>query len=198
MACVNTTKILGTGESYILPAGAELIFCSNDSALVAEDNCVEIPPTPPIVCYMFQHMFSGSNANDETCDRGVETFNYNGWGVGFNSANTRLCGPNMCYNIAAEMWSKIQADTNFAALVVGLSVHREQWDNGDQFGIKIRMYDLGVDPPIVGFIDVNNYNLLGNENPNYARVQSIGTIVDCGVQTVMSGAWCKKAYGDIP
>ena len=202
MPCTYVTKTLTAGESYVLPAGAEIVFCNNSSAITSQDNCAVIPTTPPIVCYTFDTIIEGEYVGGRGWEY-WERFIYNGFTVYFDGGRTALTGNNSgntnanVESTVAGIWDALKADANISPLILGVAVYHENWDDGvtTQYGIKIRMYDLGVAPPILDMLDTDATNAFDGQ---YTRASSIGRLVGCGSVATQGNGQHRGCRGDIP
>jgi len=205
--CKNTTLNLTAGQTVVIPAGAEVIFCSNSSAVqLAEDCSTTIPATPAIKCYTFAYGANDNNFNGDDCDRKWESFEYNGKYIAFDQNLTQLCAGNgnnnedvlyldyMAQTQADEIWGRIQADPDLKSLVLGLGVYAENYSDYGLYAIKIRMYDLGIGAPYMTVVDSNTKNMITGQ-PIRARMQ--GEEVDCQAYIGAGNGQVVKPRGDI-
>lgn len=197
--CTYRSIVLDAGEQYILPSNAEIIFVSNPTALTSDNDCAadKLPTQEyPIVCYTFETLIGspGGHTYNDSCDQHWESFTYAGVTVGLNGNNTGICGQDgNVVGVAQETWNALKGNPTISPLILGVAAAREGWSNGDQYGIKIRMYDLGIDPPMMVIRDGNNRNPYDDQN---LKVETIGRIIDCG-QCSMDGSGQHYAgYGD--
>lgn len=198
MPCTYTTKTLSAGESYVLPAGAEIVFCNNSSSITS--SCATIPQTPPIVCYTFDTIIEG-----EYIDGGGyeawHSFKYNGFTVTFDSGNTSIISnssdPGHVEDTSHEIYNRLHADVNLGPLILGVAVYYETYKSGVTalYGIKVRMYDLGTDPPIMEVVDFDAQNAFDGQ---FTMATSIGRIVDCNATITEGNGQYRGCAGDIP
>lgn len=137
--CIYKTVTLAAGETFNLPAGAELVFVDG----TVTSDCADIPETT-LVCYDFnmpvagfsftsseQHLITAIIINDTRIELD-STYGTNGTdtgGVGFES------GADFTERLANNIWNQLAFVTN-GALVVGLGVELID-DSQDTVNIKL-------------------------------------------------------------
>lgn len=184
--CITKSVTLAAGEQFILPPNSEVIFTTDSTVITATNDCVTFPPTPPIVCYTFDTLIGnpGGDVSGDSCDQHWESFTYAGITVGFNTGSTGICGPyGNVVGTSGEVWSALKGNAAIGPLIVGVAAAMEPWSGGDQYGVKVRMYDLGIGPPTMVIRDGNNANPYDGAN---SAVTAVGRIIDCN-QCAMGG-----------
>lgn len=62
MSCSYQTVTLTTGQQFVLPPGAELIYVSDPAAYTSDADCAPAP-TAGVTCYRFRAIFPGADVD---------------------------------------------------------------------------------------------------------------------------------------
>lgn len=192
--CIYRSVALEQGEIFSLPPGAELLYVSDPASIIS--SCDVDLPTTELQCYMFQALSDGKHFGNST-DFGIARIILDDIEVYIDPSQALLGGfyPTAVTQIANTIWNTFQSSP-YSALLAAVQVGVNVWNDGDQFGIILKIPNIFTKIQIM-IVDFNNYNLVSNNPPDNSIVYSIGVPVDCDITSSWTGSQAVVTRGTL-